>query len=162
MEAVSSLGIRFYAMEVSTMMFLGMITNLILARFGRFPYIFLTGHHILYMACLLAVVFHQGNMESWQIVVAGSLILRVVYDLHASHGAAFYAGDHKRRQDCIGTFLHPGICNGGKSGGACNKENGSGKDPINRRNPFSVKTFFYAGFYGGTFFADDRNVSDFV
>ena len=58
MEAVSSLGIRFYAMEVSTMMFLGMIANLILARFGRFPYIFLTGHHILYMACLLAVVFH--------------------------------------------------------------------------------------------------------
>ena len=76
MEAVASLGIAQYAAVVSEMMFLGMIANLIMARFGPFHYIFLTGHHTLYMACLLTVVLYGGEqMNQWEILVSGSLIL---------------------------------------------------------------------------------------
>lgn len=75
MEAVSSLGIQEYAMLVSEMMILGMALNLIMAKFGPFHYIFLTGHHTLYMASLLAVVLATTEMEQWKILIAGSLIL---------------------------------------------------------------------------------------
>ena len=75
MEAVSSLGIQEYAMLVSEMMILGMALNLIMAKFGPFHYIFLTGHHTLYMASLLAVVLAATKMPQWQILIAGSLIL---------------------------------------------------------------------------------------
>lgn len=114
MEAVSSLGIRFYAMEVSTMMFLGMIANLILARFGRFPYIFLTGHHILYMACLLAVVFHQGNMESWQIIVAGALILGLFMTCMPAMAQPFMREITKGDKIALGHFSTLGYVTAGK------------------------------------------------
>lgn len=75
MEAIASLGIAQYAMEVSMVMFLGMVANIMMARFGPFHYIFLTGHHTLYMACLLTVVLNKSSMTEWQIIVSGALML---------------------------------------------------------------------------------------
>lgn len=81
MEAIASLGIARYAETVSEMMFFGMISNIIMARFSPFHYIFLTGHHTLYMACLLTIVLHGSGMERWQLLIAGSLILGEVMAL---------------------------------------------------------------------------------
>ncbi len=78
MEAVASLGITKYAAMVSEIMVLGMLANLIMARFGPFHYIFLTGHHTMYMACLLTVVLYGSGMKSWEILIAGSLVLGLV------------------------------------------------------------------------------------
>lgn len=75
MEAIASLGIAQYTMEVSMVLFLGMVANLIMARLGPSGYIFLTGHHTLYMACLLTVVLHESSMKSWQIILSASLVL---------------------------------------------------------------------------------------
>lgn len=75
MEAIASLGIAQYASEVSAVMLLGMIANLIMARLGPFPYIFLTGHHTLYMACLLTVVLHGGGISGWRVVLGSALML---------------------------------------------------------------------------------------
>lgn len=75
MEAVSSIGIARYATDVSMIMFFGMIANIVMARFGPFHYIFLTGHHTLYMACLLTIVLHVCHMSGWQLILAGSLFL---------------------------------------------------------------------------------------
>ena len=75
MEAVSSMGIAKYATEVSLIMLFGMIANMVMARFGPFHYIFLTGHHTLYMACLLTIVLHVCNMNGWRLILAGSLFL---------------------------------------------------------------------------------------
>lgn len=75
MEAVTSLGIAQYAAEVSEVMFFGMIANLVIARYSSLKYIFLTGHHTLYMACLLIVVLHGSKMTNLEILVSGTLIL---------------------------------------------------------------------------------------
>lgn len=75
MEAIASLGIAQYAMEVSMVMFLGMVANIMIAKFGPFHYIFLTGHHTLYMACLLTVALNKSSMTDWQIIVSGALML---------------------------------------------------------------------------------------
>lgn len=78
MEAVASLGITKYAAMVSEIMVFGMLANLIMARFGPFRYIFLTGHHTMYMACLLTVVLYGSGMKAWEILLAGSLVLGLV------------------------------------------------------------------------------------
>ena len=75
MEAMASLGIAQYAVEVPMVMFWGMVTNIIMARFGPFHYIFLTGHHTLYMASLLTVVLNESGMKKWEVIVCSSLIL---------------------------------------------------------------------------------------
>lgn len=75
MEAIASIGMAEYATQISQIMLFGMIANIIMARFGPFRYIFLTGHHTLYMACLLAIVLHRSGMKNWQITLASSLML---------------------------------------------------------------------------------------
>ncbi|SUH02725.1 PTS system ascorbate-specific transporter subunit IIC [Salmonella enterica subsp. enterica] len=34
----------------------GMVANIVVARFTRLKYIFLTGHHTFYMACMIGVI----------------------------------------------------------------------------------------------------------
>ena len=59
-EAIVSLALKDFATDTAYIMCLGMIANIILARFSRWHYIFLTGHHTLYMACMLAVILNVG------------------------------------------------------------------------------------------------------
>ena len=81
MEAVSSIGISQFASEISMVMLFGMIANLIMAKFGPFHYIFLTGHHTMYMACLLTIVLEALGMSEWRIIFCGALILGLLMAL---------------------------------------------------------------------------------
>lgn len=74
-EAIVSLALNEYAQATALIMAFGMIANLVLARFSQWKYIFLTGHHTLYMAALIAVVLTVGGLEGWQLIVAGSALL---------------------------------------------------------------------------------------
>lgn len=74
-EAIVSLALVDYANATALIMAFGMIANIVIARFSNAKYIFLTGHHTLYMACLIAVVLTVGGLEGTALVIAGSLIL---------------------------------------------------------------------------------------
>lgn len=74
-EAIVSLALKDFATDTAYIMCLGMIANIILARFSRWHYIFLTGHHTLYMACMLAVILNVGGLSGAQLWLAGGLVL---------------------------------------------------------------------------------------
>lgn len=74
-EAIVSLALNEYAQATALIMAFGMVANLVLARFSQWKFIFLTGHHTLYMAALIAVVLTVGGLEGWQLIVAGSALL---------------------------------------------------------------------------------------
>lgn len=74
-EAIVSLALNEFARDTALIMAFGMVANIIIARFSRLKYIFLTGHHTLYMAALIAVVLNVGGLVGWQLVVAGSALL---------------------------------------------------------------------------------------
>lgn len=74
-EAIVSLALNDFAAATAYIMAFGMLANIILARFSRWKYIFLTGHHTLYMAALIAVVLNVGGLEGWQLILAGSALL---------------------------------------------------------------------------------------
>ena len=74
-EAIVSLALNDFAQATALIMALGMIMNIVLARFSRWKYIFLTGHHTLYMAALIAVVLTVGGLEGWQLIVGGAALL---------------------------------------------------------------------------------------
>lgn len=74
-EAIVSLALNTYAESTAYIMAFGMLANIILARFSRLKYIFLTGHHTLYMAALIAVVLSVGGLSGWQLVLSGSALL---------------------------------------------------------------------------------------
>lgn len=61
-EAVVALALIQYGSTTAMIMFFGMLVNILLARFTRFKYIFLTGHVLLYLACLTAVVLISAGL----------------------------------------------------------------------------------------------------
>ena len=77
-EAVVSLGLSQFAVETASIFALGMVANILLARFSSLKYIFLTGHHSLYMACLITCILKIAGMDGWQLYLAGALILGFV------------------------------------------------------------------------------------
>lgn len=55
-EAVTSVAQKILGVETMSILVVGLLLNLAFARFTRFKYIFLTGHHSFFMACLLSAV----------------------------------------------------------------------------------------------------------
>ena len=77
-EAIVTTALTTYASSTAWIMMFGMIANIVMARFSRMKFIFLTGHHTLYMAAMIAIVLTVGGLEGWQLILAGSLILGLV------------------------------------------------------------------------------------
>ncbi|MCP3027886.1 PTS ascorbate transporter subunit IIC [Halobacillus sp. A5] len=80
-EAIVALALNEYGSNTALIMFFGMIVNILIARFTRFKYIFLTGHHTLYMACMLAVIMAVAGFDSVGLIAAGSVALGIIMTL---------------------------------------------------------------------------------
>lgn len=77
-EAIVSLGLEKFASDTAYIMCIGMIANIVIARFSRLHYIFLTGHHTLYMASMLAVILNVGKLSGPQLWIGGGLLLGLI------------------------------------------------------------------------------------
>lgn len=79
-EVITALASEQYGATSAYVLVLGFIVMLILARFTPLKYIFLTGHHMVFMALLLSVVLTVGFGEelSWLVVIIGAVLLGVI------------------------------------------------------------------------------------
>lgn len=77
-EAIVAVALTTYGSATALIMFAGMIFNILIARLTRFKYIFLTGHHTLYMACMIAVILSVAGFSSLPLIVLGGLILGII------------------------------------------------------------------------------------
>jgi ascorbate PTS system EIIC component len=74
-EAIVAIAQQSFGKETAMIMLFGMIMNIVIARFTPFKYIFLTGHHTLFMACLISAVFATGGVKGVPLIIIGSIIL---------------------------------------------------------------------------------------
>ncbi|MBR0398052.1 MAG: PTS ascorbate transporter subunit IIC [Eubacterium sp.] len=77
-EAITSLALSQFAVQTASIFALGMCFNILLARFSKLKYIFLTGHHALYMSCLVAALTQIAGLAGIQQIVTGALLLGLV------------------------------------------------------------------------------------
>ncbi|MGN1399060.1 MAG: PTS ascorbate transporter subunit IIC [Erysipelotrichaceae bacterium] len=77
-EAVVSLALTQFGADSAYIMVAGMILNIVLARFSNLKYIFLTGHHTLYMACMLAVILSLCGLSGIALWIAGGCLLAFI------------------------------------------------------------------------------------
>ena len=77
-EAITSMGLTDFAVQTASIFALGMCFNLVLARFSKLKYIFLTGHHALYMSCLVAILMSIAGLEGPQLIFTGALLMGLV------------------------------------------------------------------------------------
>ena len=74
-DVVSAIAQKNFGTSTAMIMILGMLFNIVFARITPLKYIFLTGHHTLYMAAMLAVILATGGLSGFPLVLTGALIL---------------------------------------------------------------------------------------
>lgn len=77
-EAIVAMALSKFGSNTALIMFFGMLANILIARFTSLKYIFLTGHHTLYMACMIAVILAVAGMEGAMLVIIGSIALGLI------------------------------------------------------------------------------------
>jgi PTS system ascorbate-specific IIC component len=79
-EVITALASVEYGATSAYVLTLGFIVMLALARFTPLKYVFLTGHHMVFMALLLSVVLSVGFGPdlTWLVVLIGALLLGVI------------------------------------------------------------------------------------
>lgn len=74
-EAVTSVAQKILGVETMSILVVGLLLNLAFARFTRFKYIFLTGHHSFFMACLLSAVLGAVGFKGTILILLGGFLL---------------------------------------------------------------------------------------
>lgn len=77
-EAIVSVAQKVLGVETMSILVVGYIANLIIARFTKFKYIFLTGHHSFFMACLLSAVLQTAGFEGATLIAIGGAFLGLI------------------------------------------------------------------------------------
>ena len=74
-EAIVSVAQKVLGVETMSILLLGFIFNLIIARCTKYKYIFLTGHHSFFLACLFSAVLQAAEFRGWMLVLIGGFLL---------------------------------------------------------------------------------------
>ncbi len=77
-EAIVALAQTQYGPLTAGLMFIGFLASLLIARFTNLRYVFLTGHHILFMATMLAVVLVTVGMSGATVIIVGAALLGTI------------------------------------------------------------------------------------
>lgn len=88
-EAIYATAMAKFGASTSLIMAFGMVANIFFARFSKFKYIFLTGHHTLYMACMIAIILNVAGFEGPSLVILGSITLGLIMVLFPAMAQPF-------------------------------------------------------------------------
>lgn len=130
-EAIVALALSKYGTNTALIMFFGMIANILIARFTRFKYIFLTGHHTLYMACMLAVIMAVAGFNTVPLIIVGSLALGIIMTLSPAILQPFMRKLTGNDNVALGHFSAVGYAISGLIGKAVKGKNPTSTEKIN-------------------------------
>ncbi|WP_036774556.1 PTS ascorbate transporter subunit IIC [Photorhabdus australis] len=76
-EAIVSIAQKSFGKEMAMIMFFAMVINILIARFTPWKFIFLTGHHTLFMSMMVAVILATAGISGIKLVAIGSVVVGV-------------------------------------------------------------------------------------
>ncbi len=77
-EAITALAMTKLGSQMALVIVGSFIVNLVLARITPLRYIFLSGHHILFMAAVVTAMFYTLGLSEVEIIIYGSLIAGII------------------------------------------------------------------------------------
>ncbi|MBO3133951.1 PTS ascorbate transporter subunit IIC, partial [Dermatophilus congolensis] len=125
-EAIVGIAQKKFGAHVSWIMILGFVVALLLARLTPLRYVFLTGHHLLFMSTLITVVMMSSGIPAPIVVALGATLLGV---LMVSLPALAHPWTRKITGDDSVAIGHFGTLGYIASGAVGRAVNGSGKSP---------------------------------
>ena len=90
-EVIVSMAQSVLGVQTMIILILGYAVNILVARLTKFKYIFLTGHHSLFMACLLSAVLQASGFDGAALCITGGLFLGLVSAMLPAVGQNFTA-----------------------------------------------------------------------
>ncbi|MGT2887914.1 PTS ascorbate transporter subunit IIC [Streptococcus didelphis] len=127
-EAIVALALTKYGSATALIMFSGMIFNILIARFTKFKYIFLTGHHTLYMACMIAVIMSISGFTSLSLILFGGLALGMIMSVSPAFVQKYMIQLTGNDKVALGHFSSLGYFVSGFVGGLVGDESQSTED----------------------------------
>ncbi|WP_038826254.1 PTS ascorbate transporter subunit IIC [Yersinia pestis] len=76
-EAIVSVAQKSFGKEMAMIMFFAMVINILIARFTPWKFIFLTGHHTLFMSMMVAVILATAGLSGMMLIAIGSVVVGV-------------------------------------------------------------------------------------
>lgn len=77
-NAIAGIAQQTVGRETALIMVLAFVINIIIARFTRFKYIFLTGQASLWMATVFALVGYMGGLRGSLLIISGGLVAGIM------------------------------------------------------------------------------------
>ncbi|AYE39443.1 PTS ascorbate transporter subunit IIC [Companilactobacillus zhachilii] len=77
-EAAIGVTVAKYGTIATFIFVFGLILNIVLARFTKFKYVFLSSDHAFYMACCITPIMVLGGLNTLESIIFGSMILGVI------------------------------------------------------------------------------------
>ncbi|SHF04346.1 PTS ascorbate transporter subunit IIC [Vibrio gazogenes] len=77
-EAIVSIAQKSFGREMAMIMFFAMLVNILIARFTPWKFIFLTGHHTLFMSMMVAAILASSGMKGVPLIALGSIVVGCV------------------------------------------------------------------------------------
>lgn len=74
-EAIVAVAQKVLGVETMSILVVGLLMNLCIARFTKFKYVFLTGHHSLFMACLMSAVLGTAGLSGMELILVGGFLM---------------------------------------------------------------------------------------
>ncbi len=74
-EAIVSIAQEAFGKEMAMIMFFSMLVNILIARFTPWKFIFLTGHHTLFMSMMVAAILASSGMKGVPLIALGSVVV---------------------------------------------------------------------------------------
>ncbi len=103
-EAIVSVAQKMLGVETMSILLLGFIFNLIIARCTKYKYIFLTGHHSFFLACLFSAVLQAAEFQGWMLILIGGFLLGSWSAISPAIGQRYTEAGNRRRRDRHGPF----------------------------------------------------------
>lgn len=131
-EVITAEASSQYGATSAYMIVLGFIVMLALARFTPLKYVFLTGHHMVFMSTLLAVVLSVGfgSRHSLLIVLVGSVLMGVIMVVMPTFAQPYMNRVTGNDQLAIGHFNTLGYITAGAIGSAFGGKSKSTEDDV--------------------------------
>ncbi|GAB2986104.1 PTS ascorbate transporter subunit IIC [Frigoribacterium salinisoli] len=129
-EVIAAVASEQYGAQSAYVLVLGFLVMLALARFTPLKYIFLTGHHMVFMSVLLTVVLSVGLGDdlSWLTVVLGAVLLGVIMVVVPAFAQPFMKKITGDDTIAIGHFGTLGYVAAGAAGIAAGRKSRSTED----------------------------------
>jgi PTS system ascorbate-specific IIC component len=127
-EAIVSIAAEEYGATVAWLMVAGFAVSLVIARFTPLKYVFLTGHHMFFMATMLTVVLAVANLNAGMTVVVGALLLGTIMTIMPAFSQPFTRRVTGNNALAMGHFGSIGYIAAGAIGTVAGKKSRSTED----------------------------------